>query len=79
MCIFLMEKYSLSPGMLAAAIPVTRNSLCTYIRGAPFLALLKVIIHHSMAQAVPVGICVPSTYMSQALSVFVIMCCHGFA
>lgn len=26
-----------------------------------------------------VDFCVPSTYVSQSLSVFVIMCCHGFA
>lgn len=49
MCIFLMEKYSLSPGMLAATIPVKRNALCKYVMGTPFLTVLKVIIHHSMA------------------------------
>lgn len=44
MCIFLMEKYSLSPGMLAATVPLIRNALCKHVRGAPFLAIPKVII-----------------------------------
>lgn len=48
MCIFLMEKYSLSPGMQAATVPVTRNGLCKYVMSTPFLTVLKVIIHHSM-------------------------------
>lgn len=79
MCIFMMEKYSLSPGTLAAAILVTRSALCKYVWGTPFLIVLQ------SHQPPWYGLCsshrfyAPSNYASQSLSVFVVKCHDGFA
>lgn len=77
MCIFLMEKYSLSSGMLAVTIPVTRNTLWKYFRGTPYCSQS----HHPPQYGLGSShgflctqyLCVP------VLECVVRMCSHGFA
>lgn len=77
MCIFLMEKYSLSPGILAAAVPVMKKcslEICqTY--SFPFCSQ----IHHRPQYGLGSsrGFLCTQHLVSQSLSEFAIMCCHG--
>lgn len=79
MCTFMMEKYSLSPGMLAAVILVTRSALYKYVWGTPFLTLLQSHQPPWYGWCSSHWFCAPSNYVSQSLSVFVVMCRDGFA
>lgn len=79
MCTFVMEKYLLSSGMLAAVILVTRSALCKHVRGTPFLTVLQSHQRPWYGLCSSHRFCAPSNYVSQSFSVFVVMCHDGFA